>query len=169
MGNEMKLVSKYLVSIAFGISFVGVASAAAPDPDRSTPEQTIAFVKKAVALVNKGPCPDALEMLSNQEGPFRERELFAIVLDKDAKVLAHTGMKKMIGANIIDLKDTNGVMIIKPWFDKAKKGEKKGWGDEYVFFNPKSKAMEPKNTYFELVDGEKCGVYMIAAGRHFLK
>jgi cytochrome c len=131
--------------------------------ERATKDEAVAMVKKAVAFYTANGAEKAYAAFSDQSGQFRDRELFLIVLDMKGNTLAHGALKKMIGVNIIDLKDVNGVPIIRSFY-KAVEKENSGWSDEYVFINPALQKMEPKRTYVERVDN-----IVIACGYHFTK
>ncbi len=158
----MKTIRRALCLLVVGLSvLMGVQTANAGE--RATKEEAVAMVKKAVAYYKANGREKALVAFSDQQGQFRDRELFLIVLDPKGVAVAHTALKKMIGANIMELKDVNGVMIIKSFF-KAVEKTGSGWSDEYVFINPATQQMEPKRTYVEKVDD-----LLIACGYHFLK
>jgi len=137
--------------------------ASANEGKRATKEEAVAMVKKAVAFYKANGKEKAFAAFSDPTGPFRDRELFLVVLDGKGNVQAHGAMKKMIGANIMELKDVNGVMIIQSFY-KAVEKSSSGWSAEYVFLNPALQKMEPKLTYIEKVDDT-----LIACGYHFTK
>ncbi|MBY0572360.1 MAG: cache domain-containing protein [Undibacterium sp.] len=151
------LLSGLFILWSFGFSLSTFAG------ERATKEEAVAMVKKAVAFYKANGREKSLVAFSDQTGQFRDRELFLIVLDPKGVAVAHTALKKMIGANIMELKDVNGVMIIKSFFKAAEKNGS-GWSDEYVFINPATQQMEPKRTYVEKVDD-----LLIACGYHFVK
>ncbi len=60
--------------------------------------------------------------------------------------LAHGANSKMIGKDLIDLKDSDGKAFVRERLEMAKtKG--KGWQD-FKFTNPVTKRIEPKATLF---------------------
>ena len=62
----------------------------------------------------------------------------------------HGGNSKLIGKNLLEIKDASGVFIVKSFIDMAKsKGN--GWID-YKWPNTVTKAVESKSTYIEKVD-----------------
>jgi cytochrome c len=130
---------------------------------RATKEEAVAMVKKAVAFYKANGKEKSFAEFSNQTGQFRDRELFLIVMDQKGEVLAHGALKKMIGANIMDLRDINGVNIVRSFFKSVEKNTS-GWSEEYVFTNPATQKMEPTLTYVEKVDD-----IVIACGYHFSK
>ena len=87
------------------------------------------------------------------------RDLYITVYDLNGKCLAHGANFKMIGKDLIDLKDSDGKAFVKERMELAKtKG--KGWQD-YKFTNPVSKKIEPKSMYFEKLEDMvvACGIY----------
>jgi cytochrome c len=158
----MKTIRRALALSLLGFIFLG-NSAHSLASERATKEEAVAMVKKAVAFYKANGREKSLVAFSDQQGQFKDRELFLIVLDPKGVAVAHTALKKMIGANIMELKDVNGVMIIKSFF-KAVEKNGAGWSEEYIFINPATQKMEPKLTYVEKVDD-----LLIACGYHFLK
>ena len=78
---------------------------------------------------------------------FAHKDLYITMYDLNGKCLAHGQNIKMVGKDLIQLKDSDGIFFIKERMEAAKtKG--KGWQD-YKFTNPLSKAIEQKTTYFE--------------------
>jgi len=57
---------------------------------------------------------------------------------------------KMIGKNMMDLRDADGKYHIKERMEAAQKGTS-GWQD-FKFYNPVSKKIEPKRMYWEKYD-----------------
>lgn len=158
----MKNLRRLFVTMLVGISFLGFSSASMA-AERATKEEAVAMVKKAVAFYKANGKEKSFAAMSDQTGQFRDRELFMIVLDPKGNVLAHTAMKKMIGANIMELRDVNGVYIIKSFY-KAVEKTGAGWSDEYIFMNPALQKMEPKLTYVEKFDD-----ILFASGYHWEK
>ncbi len=155
----MKNLRRLFVTMLVGISFLGMSTLSMA-AERATKDEAVAMVKKAVAFYKANGKEKSWEAMSDQKGQFRDRELFMIVLDDKGNVLAHTAMKKMIGANIMDLRDVNGVYIIKSFY-KAVEKTGSGWSDQYKFMNPALQKMEPKLTYVEKFDN-----ILFACGYH---
>jgi signal transduction histidine kinase len=64
--------------------------------------------------------------------------------------LAHGNNPKMVGKNLLEMKDHEGKFIIKSFIDTAS-SKGKGWVD-YKWPNPVTKAVEQKSSYIEKVD-----------------
>ena len=80
--------------------------------------------------------------------------------DLNGKNLAQGANPKLVGRDLIGLKDPDGKPLIQMFVDLAKtKG--KGWVEGYKFLNPVSQKIEGKAMYLERV-GETlvgCGIY----------
>jgi len=118
-----------------------------------------AMVKKAVSYIKEHGKEKALAEVNNPAGMFKKGELYIFVTDVQGKMLAHGVNAKLIGKDLIDLKDSDGKFFVKEYIDVAKaKGS--GWSD-YKWVNPTTKAIELKSTYVEKVDDlvVGCGIY----------
>lgn len=127
--------------------------------ENSTTEQAQAMVKKAIAYYKANGKEKTFAAVNDPAGPFNERDLYVVVYDLTGTVVAHGANKKLIGKNIIDLKDTDGVMIMKEQL-AAGKGKNGGWVN-YKWPHPLTKEMTQKSMYNEIVDDVMfaCGVY----------
>ncbi|MGV7209414.1 cache domain-containing protein [Oxalobacteraceae bacterium A2-2] len=114
-----------------------------------------AMVKKAVAHI-KSDGEKAYADFTGKKPDYIKHDLYIVVYRLDGTVLAHGGNTKMVGKNLIDLKDIDGKAFVKERMDLAK-GKASFWQD-YKFTNPESKKIEPKQMYCEkLNDTVVCG------------
>lgn len=119
-------------------------------------EDALATVKKGVAFIKANGKDKGYAEVSNKQGQFVDRDLYLVVYGLDGTVRAHGANEKMIGKNLIELKDVDGKAFVKERVDLA---QSKGtfWQD-YKFTNPVSKKIEPKQMYCEkLDDAVVCG------------
>lgn len=128
---------------------------------KGTAAEAQAMVHKAIAEIKKAGRQKAFADISDPKGPFVDRDLYVVVYDMKGKVLAHGANAKMIGKDLIDLRDNDGKYFVKERVEMMSKGpDAKGWQD-YKFMNPVSRAIEPKSMYLErfedLIVG--CGIY----------
>ena len=141
-------------------AFLALASftAAAQDASRATEKEAEAMVKKAIDFYKKNGRDKALAEYMKKPGPFVDRDLYVTVYTPNADSLAHIN-PKMVGKNMMELRDGNGKYHIKERMEAAQKSEN-GWQD-FTFFNPVSKKIEPKRMYWEKYDGLifACGAY----------
>ena len=86
---------------------------------------------------------------SKSPGPFVDRDLYVTVYTMQGDALSHIN-PKMVGRNMMDLRDADGKYHIKERLESAQKGTS-GWQD-FKFFNPVTKKIEPKKMYWEKHD-----------------
>lgn len=150
---------KLFKGIVFGLFALALHHPAFAAGDKGTADEAIALVKKASAYLKANGNEKGFAEISNPKGQFVDRDLYIFVFDMTGKTLAHGANAKLIGKDLIDMKDADGKPIIKTFLEVANtKG--KGWTD-YKWPNPITKAVEPKSTYIEkmgdMIIG--CGIY----------
>ena len=133
-----------LIALALGMStaFAGT--------DRTTPAEAEAMVKKAIVHYKKVGKDKALADLMRKDGGFIDRDLYVTVYTLEGVTLAHNN-PRMVGKNMIDLRDESGKYHIKERIELAQK-QGKGWQDLAGRFNPQTKKIEDKRMYFERHD-----------------
>ncbi len=127
-------------------------SASAFAGERANADEAAALVKRAVAYVKANGKDKAFEEFSNPKGQFIDRNLYIFVYDLNGVNLAigNGNSKKMVGKNLLDMRDANGVYLIKKLIEVANtKG--KGWVD-YKWPNPLNNTIEAKSSYVEKLD-----------------
>lgn len=124
--------------------------------DKGTADEAVAMVKKGVELIKQQGKDKAFAEFSNPAGAFVKGDLYVMAYDMEGNNKAHGGNPKLIGKNLIDIKDANGVYIVKNFIEVAQ-GKGKGWVD-YKWPNSVTKAVEPKSTYVEKVGDVLIGV-----------
>lgn len=128
-------------------SFVGLSSTAAPTFAAGTPAEAEAMVKRAVTFIKeKG--PDAAYSEFTNGSSFKDGDLYVSVFNMDGVNLAHGFNPKLVGKNLIDLKDVNGVELIKVQRAIAQ-GKGKGWTPVFQYMNPTTKRLQDKSSYVE--------------------
>jgi signal transduction histidine kinase len=137
----MKKIMALLVVLTLVTGFAGIASAATTKADAE------AMVKKAIAFVKENGKEKGFAEISNPKGKFVKDDVYVTVYDLNGKCLAHGSNAKMIGKDLMGMKDPDGVAYVKERVDIAK-GKGKGWQD-YKFNNPVTKKIEPKTVYVE--------------------
>jgi signal transduction histidine kinase len=122
----------------------------------ATAAEATAMVKKGISFIKSSGKDKGYAEISTKGGQFNDRDLYLVVYGLDGVVRAHGANEKMVGKNLIDLKDVDGKAFVKERVDLA---QSKGtfWQD-YKFTNPVSKKIEPKRMYCEkLDDSVVCG------------
>ena len=149
---------RFTLSIAAAVVSLGLSPAWSAD-SKGTAQEAQAMVDKAIAFIKKNGREKAFAEINNPKGQFTDRDLYVVVYDINGKVLAHGANAKMIGKDMIDLRDSDGKYFVKERVEIAK-GAGKGWQD-YKFMNPVSRAIEPKSMYIQKFEDMivGCGIY----------
>jgi cytochrome c len=137
-------------SLLLAMLFVMVSVTVSFGADKATAKDAEAMVKKAVAYIKANGKDKAFAEFNNHNGKFIDKDLYITVYNLNGKCLAHGQNGKMVGKDLIELKDSDGKYFIKERMEIAKtKG--KSWQD-YKYTNPVTKSIEHKSTYFEKHD-----------------
>ena len=150
--HTRQLIATLLTTLA--CAGAGSAFAAAAQGD-ATAEEATAMVKKAVAHIKAGK-DKAYADISTKGGSFSAGDLYITVYGLDGTVRAHGANEKMVGKNLIELKDVDGKAFVKERVEMA--ATKASFWQDYKFTNPVTKKIEPKSMYCEkLEDSVVCG------------
>jgi len=124
----------------------------------ATFEQAQALAEKAAVLI-KAEGDKAFPKLVDPNGGFIDGELYVTVLDMQGIVRLHPN-KGLIGVNMIDAKDPDGVMFTQELL-KAVANSDTGM-TRYKYVNPATKRIEPKKAWVHKVGDYVvlCGVYV---------
>jgi signal transduction histidine kinase len=139
-------------------AFIGLGLAPKPAlaDEGAGKDDATAMVKKGVAFIKANGKDKGYAEVSNKAGAFIDRDLYLVVYGLDGTVRAHGANAKMVGKNLIDLKDIDGKAFVR---ERVELAQSKGtfWQD-YKFTNPVTKKIEPKEMYCErLEDAVVCG------------
>ena len=153
---------KKSISIAIATFIFMFACLPVPAADKKgTAAEATAMVDKAIAHIKKAGREKAFADFNNPKGPFTDGDLYVVVYDLTGKVLAHGANTKMIGKDVIDLRDSDGKFFVKERVEMMSKSPTaKGWQD-YKFMNPVSRQIEPKSMYLQRFEDVMvgCGIY----------
>ena len=116
----------------------------AGDVGAVTEAQVVAFVQRAADYVKAHGKVEALKVFSDPQGEFREGEFYIFAEDFAGTELANGGQPEIVGQNLIDLEDANGVKILEVLIAAAKQGS--GWVS-YVWDNPETGQEQAKRAY----------------------
>ncbi len=149
----MKTKLALLLALTLSVGSFGVHAA----EGGATKEDAVAMVKKGVAYIKaNGKEKGYADISDKANAAFHHLDLYAVVYGLDGTVRAHGANAKMIGKNLIELKDIDGKLFVKERVDMAKTNAT-FWQD-YKFTNPETKKIEPKSMYCEkLEDTVVCG------------
>lgn len=139
-----------LVAAASAVAFSAWAG------EHATKDEAVAMVKKGVAFIKSSGKEKGYAEITNKQGQFTDRDLYLTVYGLDGTVRAHGANDKMVGRNLIELKDVDGKPFVQERMEMAKT-HATFWQD-YKFTNPTTKKIEPKSMYCEkLEDTVVCG------------
>jgi hypothetical protein len=124
-----------------------------------TAAEAEAMVKKAVTYLKTNGEEKSLKDFSDPAGKFVEGDLYIFVYDLQGKCVAHGGNPKMVGKELLELKDADGKEFVKERIEIAK-SKGKGW-QNYKWNNPTTKKIEDKTAYIE-----KTGNFIIGCGAY---
>lgn len=136
----MRSISKFL-TVLLAVGFVATASA----QDNGTREEAKAMVDAAVEHVKKvGPDAAFKDFSDKSNKTWQKKDLYVFAYNMEGVNVGHGANDKLIGKNLIELKDPNGKPLIKELRDTAAKGA--GWVD-YEWPHPQTKKIESKTSY----------------------
>ena len=139
--------------LAAGILGLGLNAFAS---ENASKEEAVKMVKLGVQFIKAQGNDKGYAEISNKESKFKDRDLYLVVYGLDGVVRAHGANEKMIGKNVLELKDVDGKPFVK---ERVELAQSKGifWQD-YKFTNPVTRRIEPKSMYCEkLEDVAVCG------------
>lgn len=125
----------------------GLAGASA---EFATNAEAQAMVKKGLAFIKASGKDKGYAEITNKEGQFKDRDLYLVVYGLDGTVHAHGANDKMVGKNLIALKDMDGKEFVKERVELGK--AKPSFWQDYKFTDPISKKVLPKTMYCERLD-----------------
>ena len=135
---------------------INAIAAEAAKADKVTANEAIAMVKKGVAYIKANGRAKGVAEISNKQGQFVDRDLYLTVFDLGGTNKAHGANDKLIGKNMLELKDIDGKEFVRERMELAK--TKGAFWQDYKFVNPVTKKVEPKSMYCErLEDWVVCG------------
>ena len=116
----------------------------------ATADEATAMVKKGVAFIKANGADKGYAEVTSKTSQFKDRDLYLVVYGLDGVVRAHGANEKMVGKNLIELKDVDGKPFVKERVELAK--AKGTFWQDYKFTNPVSKKIETKSMYCEKLD-----------------
>jgi cytochrome c len=142
----MKFLYRSLLTLFTSLAFVAGAHA----QDHGTRDEAKAMNEAAVAHLKKVGNDKAFEDFTKDKANWVKKDLYVILMDTDGAVKSHGVNEKLVGKNLLNLKDQNGKEFVKEFMAVANKGE--GWVD-YDWAHPVSKKVEGKTTFVKRVAG----------------
>ncbi len=160
MKNQIQIVSTLLLLFCFTNNLLG---------GNITDSQVKKLVKYTASEIEKD-AKMSLDKITNAEYPFRDSvntALYVFVFNLDLVTVAHPNNKLMTGKSKKGKPDINGKLFRDEILSTAlTKGS--GWVS-YQFENPRTKKIEDKKTYFELITGSDGNKYIVCCGKYIIR
>jgi cytochrome c len=124
---------------------VGFWAGSAQAQDNGTRDEAKAMVEAAIEHVKKVGAEQAFKDFTDKANTtWHKKDLYVFAYNMEGVNVAHGANDKLIGKNLIELKDPEGKLLIKELRDTAAKGG--GWV-EYEWPHPQTKKIESKISY----------------------
>ena len=138
--------SDWLLGAGMYLPVVGraLASPSASPSAALTESEVVAFVERAAAYVRAHGRAAALEEFSDPDGQFTHGDQYVFAEDFQGNELANGGQPELVGTNLMDATDPNGVKILEVLIAAARKG--RGWAG-YTWDNPATGEQQAKRAY----------------------
>lgn len=122
----------------------------------ATPRDAEQMVAKAVAAIAKDGSK-VYAAITAKEPAWVHGDLYPVVYDLEGKVLAHGQSAKMVGKDMIEMRDVDGKAYIRERMTLAK--QKSSFWQDYKFVDPMTKSIQPKRMYCQ-----RSGEIVVCAG-----
>ena len=153
---------KKIIMICLSIFIMaGTSIALAADTTDLATKKTelVAFVDKAANFYKDNGETKAMAAFNDPKGGFQEGELYIFAVATDGLTSAHVN-QKLVGKNVLGLKDPEGTLFIQEMI-KVANASGKGWVD-YSWTNPETKKVQAKTSYLVAVSKKlflSAGIY----------
>lgn len=141
---EGKTIVRLAAAAALALPMIATAA------EFGTAKEAEVMVKNAVSHIKKVGKQQAYADFTGRKAPFVDRDLYVVVYGLDGKGLAHGQNEKMVGKELIGLKDPDGKPFVQERVDFAR--TKGTFWQDYKFTDPVSKKVLPKAMYCERVE-----------------
>lgn len=148
--KAFKAIHWLLMAVALAFMCAGARA----DEEKGTREEAKAMVDAAVEHAKKvGPEQAFKDFTDKSNKAWQKKDLYVFAYNMEGVNVGHGANDKLVGKNLIELKDPNGKPLIQELRDVARKGG--GWVD-YDWPHPQTKKIESKASYvrkFQNYDG----------------
>jgi len=144
-GVNMKKATITVLLVAAQFAVLTCANAA----EHGNEAEAQAMVVQAVALIKSAGADTAYKAFTDHPGgAFKDRDMYVFAYGYDGTCIAQGANPKMVGKNLLGIKDVDGNAFIKGEIDLVK-SKGKGWYGPYKFNNPNTNTYEEKKSYCE--------------------
>jgi signal transduction histidine kinase len=115
-----------------------------------TAKEAESMVKAAVSHIKTVGKDRAYSDFTAKKPPFYDRDLYVVVYGLDGKIFAHGQNSRMVGKDMIDMKDPDGKPFVRERVEMAQ--TKASFWQDYKFTDPVTKKVLPKAMYCERME-----------------
>ncbi len=123
--------------------------ASAQSSNRGTPSEAISMAKQVIKKFKNDGIDKTLHTINHTQ-IFRDRDLYAFIMNNEGVIVAHGVLQALVGKNIIRLTDGDGKLMIQEFVDLMKE-KRTGWVN-YKWPNFVTGKLDFKSTYLERMD-----------------
>ena len=138
MKSVFRIVTAALCALGFAVGAVQAQEVGSRDEAKAMVDAAVEHVKKV------GPEKAFKDFTDKENKTWHKKDLYVFAYDMKGVNVAHGANDKLIGKDLIELKDPEGKLLIKELRDTAAKGG--GWV-EYEWPHPQTKKIESKISY----------------------
>ena len=139
-----------------------LANTAAHAAEKGTADEAVAMVNKAADYLKKFGKEKAFAEFNKANGQFIDRDLdnYAFMANGDGIELANGANARLVGKNVLEMKDADGQYLIKNILAVANSKSGEAWV-QYKWVNPVTHLIDRKKAYVKKVDDVLlgCGIY----------
>lgn len=135
-----------LALLFFNVSFEAAAQSL---NSRGTPREAISMAKQVIKKFKNDGIDKTLHTINHTQ-IFRDRDLYAFIMNNEGVIVAHGVLQALVGKNIIRLTDGDGKLMIQEFVDLMKV-KRTGWVN-YKWPNFVTGKLDFKSTYLERMD-----------------
>ncbi|HEU5359606.1 MAG TPA: cache domain-containing protein [Candidatus Deferrimicrobiaceae bacterium] len=148
----MKKVLMAALAVLLGLFLAGNVMA-----ESATKDECVAKTKEAAKMITEKGLDAAVAEINKKDGKFVWKDSYVFLVGFDGKMLAHPMSPKLIGTNVIDMKDKSDdpakAKLLFKEFTEMAKGKGEGWVG-YVWKNPDDPKGRQKISYIYRVPGK---------------
>jgi signal transduction histidine kinase len=144
------------IRVLAAAALIAASASVAIAADRGSKEEAKALLDKAIAHINTVGTDKAFADFSRKDGGFVDRDLYVYCFDMQGKALAHGGNPGLIGKNLMEMKDPDGVQPVKESIHLLQASSTGNL--DYKWPNPLSKKIEAKSAFIAKAKDDWCGV-----------
>jgi len=141
------MLNRRIVLVGASVMAFGLFAGAFGAEQYATAKDAEAMVAKAVKYIETAGPDTAYADFTGKKPGWVDGDLYVVVYDFNGKVLAHGANSKLVGKDMLDVKDANGKAFVQERVSLAK-SKGKFWQD-YMFSDPITKKLLPKSMYCE--------------------